>query len=314
MNHTGNTVKDWFDDYVFHLKVERGLSENTCTNYIRDLHKFCDFLENKCKFVDNCTPSDILAFLSEEKNKGKSSASLARYLAAIRSFYGFLLREDKLSNDPTVFIATPKLEQKLPQFLTQEILNEVLNSKNENEILDIRNQAILEVLYGCGLRVSELINLSINDISFDLGYIRCKGKGNKERIVPLGELAIQAIQKYLALARPYLLSKKNELSTKNKDILFLNAHGKKLTRQGIWLILKNWAKTNGIEINIYPHIFRHSFATHLLDNDADLRAVQEMLGHSDISTTQIYTHLSRKRILEVFRKAHPRDRRIINNE
>jgi len=306
MENYQNRVKDWFDDYLFHLNVERGLSVNTCKNYINDLHKFCHYLETKSKLLENCTPSDVLAFLSDEKNNGKSTASLARYLAAIKSFYRFLLQEDKLSDDPTVFISSPKLEQKLPHFLSQDTLNNVLNDKNENDKLDFRNKAIIEILYGCGLRVSELINLSINDLSFDLGYIRCKGKGNKERIVPMGELAIQAVQKYLVLARPFLVSKNRDISIKNKDILFLNARGKKLTRQGVWLILKNWAKTNGVDINIYPHIFRHSFATHLLDNDADLRAVQEMLGHADISTTQIYTHLSRKRILEVFRKAHPR--------
>ncbi|NLP43849.1 MAG: site-specific tyrosine recombinase XerD [Peptococcaceae bacterium] len=306
MENTKSIINDWLDEYLFHLTVERGLSENTCKNYMRDLKKFCNYLEAKSKSLESCTPSDILAFLSEEKNKGKSTRSLARYLAAIKSFYGFLLQEDKLSDDPTAFIASPRLDQKLPQFLPQEALNDVLKHKDENETLGLRNKAIIEVLYGCGLRVSELINLSINDISFDLGYIRCKGKGNKERIVPVGDLAIQAVQKYLDAGRPFLISRNKEISVKNKDILFLNAKGKKLTRQGIWLILKSWAKTNGVDINVYPHIFRHSFATHLLDNDADLRAVQEMLGHSDISTTQIYTHLSRKKILEVFRKAHPR--------
>lgn len=297
------------EDYLYHLKVEKGLSVNTCVNYNRDLIKFCSYLQDNSKDIDTCNRADILSFILIEKENGKSSKTLARYIAAIRGLYGYLLQEDKIIDDPTTFIISPKLEQKLPHVSSQEKLIEAMTNVSDNTILNIRDKAIVEVLYGSGLRVSELITLSLNDVSFHLGYLRCRGKGNKERIVPVGELGLQVIQNYVSSSRQILFLRNQKPTTADRDTLFLNSRGKRLTRQGIWKILKKWAKSNKLDTNIYPHIFRHSFATHLLDNGADLRSVQEMLGHADISTTQIYTHLSRKRILDVFRKAHPRARK-----
>jgi integrase/recombinase XerD len=297
------------EDYLYHLRAEKGLAVNTCINYRRDLYKFQFFLQPNFKNILGCSTADILAFILDEKKKGKSARTLARYLAALRSLYGYLLQEDKIAVDPTAFVSTPKLEEKLPNVISENKLNEAISREcNHQEVLILRDKAIIEVLYGSGLRVSELIKLSLNDISFNLGFIRCRGKGNKERIVPLGEPGIKIIEEYVSFSRQILIARNLRPTSLDRNALFLNAKGRPLSRQGVWCILKKWAEKNGLDINVYPHLLRHSFATHLLDNGADLRSVQEMLGHADISTTQIYTHLSRKRILEVFRKAHPRAR------
>ncbi len=299
------------EDYLYHLRVEKGLARNSWMNYSRDLHKLLVFLQSRSKSFQNCQSADILSFVLQEKRKGLSARTLARYCAAIRGLFGYLVKEDKISEDPTTYIIAPKLEQKLPAIFPESKLNEVLSrsgkqGNGKQGLLDLRDRAIVEILYGSGLRVSETIGLSLNDISFDLGYIRCRGKGNKERIVPVGELGISVIRDYVSFVRQVLLGRNKKITAENSNILLLNSAGKPLSRQGVWKILKKWAEKNGLDKNIYPHLLRHSFATHLLDNGADLRSVQEMLGHADISTTQIYTHLSRKHILEVFRKAHPR--------
>lgn len=300
-------VKDeLLEDYLYHLRTEKGLASNTCVNYSRDLAKFYDYLQSKAVSIINCSTSDILGFILKEKEKGQAARTLARYIATLRGLYGYLLLEDKLTIDPTAFINTPKLEQKLPHVISENRLNEAITKDREHQLLISRDKAIVEVLYGSGLRVSELIRLSLNDVSFNLGYLRCRGKGNKERIVPVGEPGVIVMEDYISSSRQILLARNQKPSTKDRNTLFLNSRGKPLSRQGVWQILKKWARRNGLGMNIYPHLLRHSFATHLLDNGADLRSVQEMLGHADISTTQIYTHLSRKRILEVFRKAHPR--------
>lgn len=296
---------EWIVEFIYHLRAERGLSLNTCTNYQRDLTKFQDFLQLKKIQLFDVAASDILGFILREKEQGKSARTIARYLAAIKGFYGYLVQEDKLSQDPTIFISSPKMEQKLPHIISEDELSHALTSPNDQELLHLRDMAIVEVLYGSGLRVSELIKLSLNDVSFQLGYIRCRGKGNKERIVPLGEPGIQVMKEYLA-QRQKFLARNPKPGIEARNTLFLNSSGKPLSRQGVWQILKKWSGQNGLRVNLYPHLLRHSFATHLLDNGADLRSVQEMLGHADISTTQIYTHLSRKRVMEVFRKSHPR--------
>jgi integrase/recombinase XerD len=299
-------TEESIEDYLYHLKVEKGLSVNTCTSYLRDLKKFSRYLRERSKTIPESSTADIMAFMLHEKKRGYSTRTLARYGAAIKGLYGYLLREDRIKTDPTVYMTSPKLEQKLPHVVAEESLNQALSRGKAETVLAQRNQAILEVLYGSGLRVSELINLGVNDLSLDLGFIRCRGKGNKERIVPVGQQALAVLQAYISAARRELLARNHKPSVEDKNTLFLNAGGKRLSRQGVWQILKKWAAERGLPENIYPHIFRHSFATHLLDHGADLRFVQEMLGHADISTTQIYTHVSRKRILEVFRKAHPR--------
>jgi len=299
------------EDYLYYLKVEKGLAGNSCSAYARDLYKFRYFLQLRARDFLNCQSVDISAFLLEEREKGQAARTLARYCAAIRGIYGYLLREDLILEDPTNYITVPRLEQKLPQVFSEQKLNQALSKSDEsagkeNNLLDSRDRAMVEILYGSGLRVSELTHLSLNDISFDLGFIRCLGKGNKERIVPLGEQGIKVIRDYISSDRNTLLKRNKKSTAQVRNTLFLNSSGKPLSRQGVWIILKKWAENNGLDRNIYPHLLRHSFATHLLDNGADLRSVQEMLGHADISTTQIYTHLSRKHILDVFRKAHPR--------
>lgn len=296
----------WLRKYLTYLNVERGLSINTRLSYERDLKKLHIFLHARTKNFGNCEGNDLFLFLVQEKKQGKSARSLARYLATMRGLFSFLLLERLRSEDPTEYLTPPKLEQNLPHVLSENVMDKLLASTSletqskKEKVLLLRDRAILEVFYSSGLRVSEVVGLTLKDLTLETGYLRCRGKGNKERIVPLGEPAEQALQKYLKEARPYLSAHHNS------DVLFLNFRGEKLTRQGIWEILKKWARKHGVKVNVYPHLMRHSFATHMLNHGADLRSVQEMLGHADISTTQIYTHVSRQHLVEVFRKAHPR--------
>lgn len=317
----------WLRKYLTYLNVERGLSVNTRLSYERDLKKLHMFLHARTKDFGNCEGNDLFLFLVQEKKQGKSARSLARYLATMRGLFSFILLERLRDDDPTEYLNTPKLEQNLPHVLSENLMDKLLASpSSENQVqnrnledkdtkredgetdrnterdsvLLLRDQAIMEVFYSSGLRVSEVVGLTLKDFTAETGYLRCHGKGNKERIVPLGEPAEQALQKYMQEARPFLLG------DKKSDNLFLNFRGKNLTRQGIWEILKKWAQKHGVNENVYPHLMRHSFATHMLDHGADLRSVQELLGHADISTTQIYTHVSRQHLIEVFRKAHPR--------
>ena len=210
-----------------------------------------------------------------------------------------MLDEGKRNDNPSTYLVSPKLNQPLPKVFSEETMDKLLLAGEESD-LALRDLAMLEVLYSSGLRVSELIGLRLADVSLSVGYVRCLGKGNKERIIPLGDPAVRAVEGYLHSSRKRLCGKRES------DILFLNVHGRPLTRQGMVYILKRWGKTHNLERTISPHMIRHSFATHLLDHGADLRSVQEMLGHADISTTQIYTHLTRKRLLDVFRRSHPR--------
>lgn len=286
--------------YLNFLYVERGLAENTREAYARDLRRLEEFLERKGKNPGDCDANDLFVFLLELKKEGMAARTVARVTAALRGFFAFLEAEGLRADDPTPYLTSPKLNEVIPRVLSEKTMDKLLTDKLEAGELAVRDRAIMEVFYSSGLRVSELTTVRINDIELELGYVKCRGKGGKERIVPLGEEAVSALRRYLGKARP-LLTKGRSVET-----LFLNAHGRALTRQGVWLILKNWAKSHGIEENIYPHMLRHTFATHLLEHGADLRSVQEMLGHADIATTQVYTHLTRKRLLEVFRQAHPR--------
>lgn len=307
----------WIKKYLTYLNVECGLSQNTRLGYERDLTKLEVFLNKREKNIECCEGNDLFLFLLYEKNQGRSARTIARFLATLRGLFSFLLAENLRENDPTEYLSSPKLEQNLPHVLSEGVLvkllsepkssiqnmpqNKLTSENNKNDVFFVmRNIAMIEVLYGCGLRVSELIDLKVQDVVFETRTVRCRGKGNKERIVPTGECALEALRNYLEGSRGHLAGKNKT------DVLFLNARGEGLTRQGVWDILKKWAKTHGVDENVHPHKFRHSFATHLLDHGADLRAVQEMLGHADISTTQIYTHLSRQRLLEVFHQAHPR--------
>ncbi|MHB1652226.1 MAG: site-specific tyrosine recombinase XerD [Desulfitobacteriaceae bacterium] len=291
--------KDLVRHYLTYLQVERGLAQNTQQAYRRDLGQLITFLNGRGRSPLDCEANDLFLFALHMKSTGKASRSLARYTATLRGFFGFLLSEGFRSDDPTQYLNTPKLDKVLPHALSEHTVDKLLESPGHTD-LAIRNIAMIEVLYSSGLRVSELVKLATRDVSTDVGYVRCLGKGGKERIVPLGEPAAAAVLRYLGGPRERLRRRNST------EILFLNARGHPLTRQGFWQILKDWANEHGIEQNISPHMLRHTFATHLIDHGADLRSVQEMLGHADISTTQIYTHLSRKRLLDVFRKAHPR--------
>ena len=285
--------------YLTYLHVERGLSENTRQAYERDLRQLQSFLKQRGTDFTGCEGNDLFLFLLKWKDTGKAPRTIARCNATLRGFFAFLLNEGHRYDNPSTYLVTPKLNQPLPKVLSEGTMDKLLQVEEESN-LSLRDLAMLEVLYSTGLRVSELISLRLVDVSLDVGYVRCLGKGNKERIVPLGEPAVRAVEGYLKGLRKRLCSKENS------DILFLNVHGRPLTRQGMVYILKKWGKNHNLERTISPHMFRHSFATHLLDHGADLRSVQEMLGHADIATTQIYTHLTRKHLVDVFKKAHPR--------
>ena len=290
------------EDYMHFLKVERQLSDNTITSYRRDLHEYITYLEKTgYASIDGIDRSVILNHLQRLKDSGKSSRTVSRHISSIRSFHQFLLREKVATQDPTVHLELPKLEQKLPRVLSVDEVDTLISIPDCSKPQGVRDQALLEILYGTGMRVSELIGLNLEDIHISMGFVRVFGKGGKERIIPLGGGAITACKRYIEEVRPLFTAKQ-----KGVEALFVNMRGTRLTRQGCWKLLKAHALQAGIQKELTPHILRHSFATHLIENGADLRAVQEMLGHSDISTTQIYTHVSRSRLKEVYVKFHPR--------
>ncbi|MDA8226148.1 MAG: site-specific tyrosine recombinase XerD [Desulfitobacterium hafniense] len=286
--------------FITYLHIERGLSANTISSYTRDLKDLEVFLKTRDKNLINCDGNDLFLFILNMRQNGKAARSIARIVATLRSFFTYLIAEGERDDNPTIHLNGPKLELTLPRVLSETNMDKLLQGPDKGVDLYIRNRAMVELLYSSGLRVSEVVSLTVNDLSLDVGFVRCWGKGYKERIVPLGVPAVESIQKYLDGPRQRLKKKVNT------EAVFLNSRGSSLTRQAVWQILKAWAKERNVEDNIYPHKLRHTFATHLLDNGADLRSVQEMLGHADITTTQIYTHLTRKRILDVFRQAHPR--------
>jgi integrase/recombinase XerD len=295
-------LQDQLKDFIHFLVVEKGLASNTVVSYERDLKSYLLYLNKveEISSLDAVTRSTIIQFLKFLTENGKSSKTIARHIASIRSFHQFLLREKVTTQDPTVHIDRPKQEQKLPQVMSLEEVQALLDSPDTTKVFGIRDKAMLELLYATGMRVSELISLNLSDVHLTMGFVRCIGKGNKERIIPLGSMAQNAITNYIEESRSQLLKKKTT------DALFVNLYGNRLTRQGFWKILKKLTKEAGIEKELTPHTLRHSFATHLLENGADLRAVQEMLGHADISTTQIYTHVTKTRMKDVYSMFHPR--------
>ncbi|MED4282704.1 site-specific tyrosine recombinase XerD [Priestia megaterium] len=296
-------MNDQIQDFIHYLVVERGLAKNTIDSYERDLKKYAQYLEHveQLKSFNGVTRLHIVNFLKYLSDQQKSSKTIARHVASTRSFHQFLLREKAADTDPSVHIDTPQLERKLPKVLNAEEVEALLNVFDTSTPFGIRDKAMLELLYATGIRVSELVNLNIDDAHLTMGFIRCIGKGNKERIVPIGRLATEAIEEYLQHSRSVLTKQKEQ-----DKALFVNHHGRRLTRQGFWKILKKLASEAKIEKELTPHTLRHSFATHLLENGADLRAVQEMLGHADISTTQIYTHVTKARLKDVYNQFHPR--------
>ncbi|WP_404458114.1 site-specific tyrosine recombinase XerD [Sutcliffiella horikoshii] len=295
-------MQDQLKDFIHFLVVEKGLASNTVVSYERDLKSYLLYVSKveEISSLDAVSRSTIIQFLKFLTENGKSSKTIARHIASIRSFHQFLLREKVTTQDPTVHIDRPKQEQKLPQVMSVEEVQALLDSPDASKVFGMRDKAMLELLYATGMRVSELISLNLSDVHLTMGFVRCVGKGNKERIIPLGTMAQNAITTYIEESRSQLLKKKTT------DALFVNLYGNRLTRQGFWKILKKLTKEAGIEKELTPHTLRHSFATHLLENGADLRAVQEMLGHADISTTQIYTHVTKTRMKDVYSMFHPR--------
>lgn len=287
-------------DFIHYIKIERGLSENTIESYTRDLKKYHRYLvEHDISDWETVERVHVVNYLYTLKDRGQSEATIQRVLSTLRSFHQFLKREKKTKHDASLHIDTPKKKQTLPNVLS---VNEValLLDIQVRSPLEARTKAMLELMYATGLRVSECIGVQLADLHLDIGFIRLFGKGNKERIVPLGEEASEAIKDYLVYYRPALMKNKNH------EILFVNHHGNPLSRQGFFKLIKQRAIEVGINEDISPHKLRHSFATHLLECGADLRSVQEMLGHSDISTTQIYTHVTNTRLASIYKTYHPR--------
>jgi integrase/recombinase XerD len=296
-------LNDHIQDFIHYLTVERGLANNTIVSYERDLKSYKQFLNEKLNIqeVQNIQRYHILQYLHFLKDQGKSSKTIARHIASIRAFHQFLLREKAADEDPSVHIETPQIERKLPKVLSLEEVERLLETPELTSPIGYRDKAMLELLYATGIRVSEMVHLNLSDVHLIMGFIRCYGKGKKERLVPIGEKATKALEEYLDKGRPKLVRQKHKT-----DALFLNHHGKRISRQGFWKNLKSIAVKAGIQKELTPHTLRHSFATHLLENGADLRAVQEMLGHADISTTQIYTHVTKTRLKDVYKMYHPR--------
>lgn len=289
-------------DYLHNLQIERGLSLNTRKSYERDLHKYFAFLkEQKVETWQVIDRYIIMEYLQTLHNENNASATIIRMISTLRGFHQFLRQERYTDHDPMQHIDSPKKAQKLPSTLSIEEVTTLIETPDTTKPLGIRNRTILEVMYATGLRVSELVDLKIGNLHLSIGLLQTIGKGDKERIIPLGDYAIQWIEKYLEEARPILI-KKNQ----NETHLFVNHHGNSLSRQGVWKNLKQIVQEAGINKTITPHTLRHSFATHLLENGADLRIVQELLGHADISTTQIYTHITKQRMADVYKQHFPR--------
>lgn len=295
-------MEKFLKEYLTILRFEKNLSENTIQSYEFDLKKFFTFLEKKnVNDLNDVTAEIISSYFDEQRKLGIDTATVARYMSSIKGFWKYLEASNYVEKNPTEKLYSVKKSRKLPAVLSFEEIEKILQAVNTNDYLGIRDKAILELFYSSGLRVSELINLKISDLFFEEEVIRVFGKGSKERIVPIGQSAIFWINEYLRSSRPLL-----EKKMKSQNFLFLNKRGTKLSRMWIWKIFNFYANQAGIKKEIHPHTFRHSFATHLLERGADLRAVQEMLGHADISTTQIYTHIDREYIKQVHRDHHPR--------
>jgi len=289
--------------FIEYISFEKGLTGNTQSAYKRDLNKFSLYLTENCPDVkkwEDVSKKNIISFLAWEMDEGAAYSTVARSLSSIKSFYKFMVMEDYIAINPTTDLETPKIKRKLPRVLSIEEVDNLMEQCNVMLPLGLRDRAMLELMYGTGLRVSELLSLQLDDINFTAAFLRCLGKGRKERILPVNNTSIMWVERYIGRARNTLVKSPHERT------LFLNAHGRPLSRQGFFKILAQYGEKSGIKKEITPHTLRHSFATHLLENGADLRAVQEMLGHADISTTQIYTHITRSRLREVYQQCHPR--------
>lgn len=295
-------MEENISSFLYYLEHIKGASSNTIQSYQRDL-KYLEMYLNKHNKVriDQLGEKEIQAYLDELKQENKSAATISRTLAAIRAYYQYLIKENKMTDNPAKRIALPKIEKKAPRILSQDQINCLLDQPNRKDSKGIRDRAMLELLYATGIRVSELISLKVSDINLQQGYIMCRD-GQKERTIPIGRTAVSALQAYLGEVRHILLRDSEDMT------LFVNCNGYPMTRQGFWKILKTYAHSAKISEEITPHMLRHSFAAHLVQNGANLKSVQQMLGHSDISTTQVYMHLSKdtEALMDVYQKSHPR--------
>ncbi len=293
-------MNDLINNFIYFLEVERGVSDNTVISYRCDLGKFMEYLKKKKKDVIDVTREDIVTFLMQLKDNELSSSSIARNLAALKTFWKFLVAEQIVKENVAVVVETPRTWKNIPDVLNRDEVEKLLDSPSNKGWMGIRDRAILELMYASGLRVSEVKDLKKTSVNLEAGFVKCRGKGGKERIVPLGKVAEKAIDRYIRTSRAKL-NKKTE-----DEHLFLSRFGKMISRQSLWKMIHKYAEKAGIKKHITPHTLRHSFATHLLEGGAELRGVQEMLGHADISTTQVYTHVNKEKLRKIHKEFHPR--------
>jgi integrase/recombinase XerD len=289
--------------FVTHVRVEKGLSANTVSAYRRDLVKFEAFAKRRQLTLEAVSRDDLVDFLAGLYREKLESRTVARQLVTLRNFFRYAQVQDLITTDPSANLESPKLRRSLPGYLRLEEVERLLAQPDANTTLGLRDRAMLEVLYSTGLRVSELVSLRVGDLDSKSGCVRCIGKGDKERIVPVGRKALATVEKYLQAGRPEMLRQAKAL---NSTALFVNNRGVALSRVGVWKILSAYGRRAGLRVALTPHMLRHSFATHLLEHGADLRSVQLMLGHADISTTQIYTHVVEERLKQIYKAHHPR--------
>ncbi|WP_373291338.1 site-specific tyrosine recombinase XerD [Paenibacillus marchantiophytorum] len=295
-------MKNDLQSFIRFLSVERGLARNTLESYERDLQQFVDYLQRQeITTWKDTNKMHITGYLSQMKLLGRASATLSRNLVSIRALFQFLVKERVIDSDPSIYVEAPKLEKKLPKILSIQEVEKLLAAPQAEMVSGARDKAMLELLYATGIRVTELISLNVSDVNLQMGFIRCIGKAEKERNIPLSSIATRCLTTYIHKDRIKMLKKTTE-----EEALFIGHLGTRMTRQGFWKILKRYAKEMDIASDISPHALRHSFAAHLIENGADLRSVQEMLGHSDISSTQMYVQVAKLKMKDVYNSAHPR--------
>lgn len=290
--------------FLVHVKVEKGLAANTHAAYRRDLSKFEEFAKKRKLELAKISRDDLVDFLAGLYRQKLESKTVARHVVTLRNFFRYAQMQDAIAEDPAMNLESPKIRKSLPGYLRLEDVERILQQPDGSTVAGLRDRAMLEVLYSTGLRVSELTGLKVSDLDTKVGCVRCIGKGDKERVVPVGRKALGIVEKYLRDGRPELI--RGSRSGASSPFLFVNRRGAKISRVGVWKILSNYGKLAGLRVPLTPHMLRHSFATHLLERGADLRSVQLMLGHSDISTTQIYTHVVEERLKQVYKAHHPR--------
>jgi integrase/recombinase XerD len=294
-------MNELLEKYIGYIAEVRKLSSNTVESYGRDIRQYIEYIRGKnISSLKNTNKTTVITYLLYLQKNGRATSTISRNLASIRAFYQYMASERIIDKDPTVDLESPRVEKRLPVILTNKEVEMLLEQPDCSDAKGTRDKSMLELLYATGIRVSELVALDLNDINMELGYIKCSKSNEKERIIPVGTIALEIMERYINRVRPGLVSDKSEKA------LYVNYKGERLTRQGFWKIIKGYKNKANINKAITPHTLRHSFAAHLLQNGADLKSVQEMLGHSDISTTQIYTQITKNRIKEVYNKAHPR--------